>query len=71
MISLRSALERSGGASEPEFKDLLRYLKTEHYRKMRDGLGLKIREAEASGDAEALASSLKEFDRLSKEIYNI
>ncbi len=71
LISLRSALERSGGASEPEFKDLLRYLKTEHYRKMRDGLGLKIREAEASGDAEALASSLKEFDRLSKEIYNI
>jgi len=72
LISLRSSFELNDKAEmRREFNELGRNLKLEYYKEQRETLSAKIKQAEASGDEKMLAESLREFDRISKEIYSI
>jgi len=72
LISLRSGLE----TAEPElmhkeFEELSKHLRLEYYRGEREIIGAKIREAEQNGDEQGLNQALRDFDRISKEMYNL
>jgi len=72
LISLRSGLEISDADTiQREFAELIKHLKFEHYRDKREAVGVKIKSAEERGDEKELGEALKEFDLISKEIYNI
>ena len=71
LISLRSSLEiTEPAAMREEVRTLLRELKREFYRDQQGEAQLMIREAEKVGDEARRDEALREFDRISKEIYN-
>lgn len=70
-IALWSGLETaSEEAAAEEFNDLLRALKQEHYRGVREAVREKVRAAEQGEDEQALQEALAEFDSVSREMNN-
>ncbi|HEY4475880.1 MAG TPA: DNA primase [Candidatus Paceibacterota bacterium] len=72
LINLRSSFEVGDPkALSEELKNLGRQIKIEHFKDLRDAVNARIREAEARGDEKSLGEALQDFDRISKEIYNV
>jgi len=70
-ISLSASLLNEKTVVSDELQDLIRQAKIEYFRDERERIGVTIKRAEQSGNSEQLQEALKEFDRVSKEIYNV
>lgn len=72
LISLRAGLEiQEPESMRKEFEELARHIRLEYLKDQREFLSSKIKEAEKRGSEMDMNEALREFDRLSKEIYNI
>ena len=71
LVRLRSSFEMTDPkAMKEEAGELIRTLKREFYRDQQGVVRRAIQRAEKEGDETRLAESLREFDRIAKEIYN-
>lgn len=74
IVLLRASLsptEKNEARAAAQFKELFRQLRIEYWKEKRQVSASLIREAEKSGNEEALSRALKEFDNINKELQNL